>query len=997
MEPYDECSVLLPTATLEDFPVGGSETDARSLLAGWTVLWHPVLLDQTKQNPTWYRADSPPTPDGPRVIVVPDPSLKQLPADYRRKCDANPQCRWISGGDRSEMLRGLELDTAHPEPLQHGSRTLAVDDFFAVGYLSLQIQIMTRRLRYTSNLDELYLQAKVVEAATAFCGRDAKAAAEALHDAFDCLSEERDHYFSSDPHLVDLTLLTPEVLEESLQTGWLDTLEREATADQPAENVWGTPRNVLVDSRVAEAMLRRKVGADSGGDLDAGMESFRQTLKRDTVGWAGGGAVLNAQLPHPDEPDDEDTPGDAADRPLMCLDAMTMSAARAAFIAGTRLAEQAIGTPPSVFGQFSGLTPVDLVSNLATLGYRGVIPIDFSRGTGYGDESKVILAAGGHELEALTAKPIDAGSDVAFQSLGARLGEAIDSGEVATGLLVHWPGRVCDSFRDLCRTATWSVALGKFWTLQRYFTDGERPYHHGSLEAVSKESADQVLAAIAASPSRLTLASLAASFRDTVRAETDRLIQSIAVLAKPALLERLAGDDPGRAENDTSPERLIAEAIGVDWLADGTPAADESAVQLLCFNPHGAGQRVQAVVAGGAPEDESFIYAISAAPQGGAAVTFDVPATGFTKLTPTRSVPKTGWLKRLTGGTKQIAEDSMLRNEFMAVTLGEANGGIAGVYSASRGNRFSMRLVAAKDLAGDDEGGEMICQRMHRVQSDETHGVVETSGILRDGEDQTLAEFTLRYELPRGSRSLQVTGTIKPLAAAAKDAAADLWKRYFAVRTAVADEAAIMRPLVRDKVHSTSGRKLVAPLGVLIDEAEKQTLVSGHGLPVHRKVGDRFLDTLVGFAGPSTSGEDATIEFHMTFAFDCRTPVAFARAMLAPVQPLRVASHGPSTGPTEQAWLVHCSAAEALISDLVVARRRDGKLAARMQLVQTRPKTSRVKLQFCAFAHAAFLADASGIERPLDELPEDVRCNDGTVELSLGGHEAVDLVVVFDI
>jgi hypothetical protein len=68
-----------------------------------------------------------------------------------------------------------------------------------------------------------------------------------------------------------------------------------------------------------------------------------------------------------------------------------------------------------------------------------------------------------------------------------------------------------------------------------------------------------------------------------------------------------------------------------------------------------------------------------------------------------------------------------------------------------------------------------------------------------------------------------------------------------------------------------------------------------------------------------------------------------------------------------------------------------------MQLVQTRPKTSRVKLQFCAFAHAAFLADASGIERPLDELPEDVRCNDGTVELSLGGHEAVDLVVVFDI
>ena len=291
----------------------------------------------------------------------------------------------------------------------------------------------------------------------------------------------------------------------------------------------------------------------------------------------------------------------------------------------------------------------------------------------------------------------------------------------------------------------------------------------------------------------------------------------------------------------------------------------------------------------------------------------------------------------------------------------------------------------------------MVCQQARCVHSDQSRGVAETSGVLQDHSGHSFAEFTLRYELQRGSRLLHVHGTIQPLAASAKAASADPWKRYFAIRCAVADEAAIMRPLVRDKVHSTSGRKLVAPLGVLIDESEKQTLICGHGLPVHRKIGDRFLDTLVGFAGPSAGGEDAAIEFRFTIAFDCPAPVAFARATMAPVEPIQVRSTGKSSPHTEQAWLVHCSAPETLITDMTTARRGDGKLAARMQVVQTRPKTARVKLQFCAFAQAAFIADGSGIDRPLEELPEVVRCNDGVVELTLGGHEAIDLVVVFDV
>ncbi|QEG00035.1 hypothetical protein Mal15_41030 [Stieleria maiorica] len=959
MAPFDECSVLLPSATLEDFPVGGSNSDARSLLAGWTILWHPRLLAQTEQLPTWYRADTPPNPDGPRVIVIPDPSLKQIPSDFRRKCDANPDCVWVTGADRAEMISALGevlgIAPADPncQPLQSGPRTLGVEDFFAAGYLSLQIQIMTRRLRYTSNLDELHLQNRIVAAAKAFCQRDAEAAAEGLHDVFDCLSEERDHYFSSDPHLVDLTLLTSGVLGTAIDAGWLDRFRASAGADSDADGLRGTPRNVLVDATAAAEIDAAK---EDPGKHER-FNKFVQLLSMETVGWAGGGIASQSS----------------------CLDAMTMASARHVIESGTALATRAIGRAPSVYATLSGLTPVDIIPALSALGYQGVIPIDFTAGIGFGDESKVIVSGGHRELEALTAKPIDAAGDAAFLSLGAHLGELIDSGEVATALLVHWPDRVCDSFLDLCRAATWSVAMGRFWTLPRYFTDGERPYHHGTLDALSKHSASSVVERLIGPTPDETLRSMAESFCLAVRSEAQSTLRSIAMLANPRLLDEA---------DDADDRRLVSQAIGVAPASGETPGK-----HTLCFNPHAVATRRQARLHGGAPSGEKFVYAASGA-GADCDVTFDVPAMGFTRLSATHAVKKKGLLKRLTGGETGIAEPAVLKNAFMAVALDETAGGISGVYSASRGNRLSMRLVAAGGLSGNQDGGTMVCSRMQVDQSDSTIGVITATGELRDNDGKAIAEFMLRYQLQRGSRLLRIDGQLKPKSDLRVASESEFWNRYFALRTAVAGEAAILRPLVRDKVHSASAKKMVAPLGVVIDEAEKQTLVVGHGLPLHRKVGDRFLDTLVAIPDGAERSE-----FQVTLAFDCPSPVAIARSCIAPAEVFAIdpPGTGSSGGQTGQAWLVHVSSSDVLVTEMQTARRRDGKLAVRMQVIQTRPKTSKVRLQFCAFAQSAFVADASGIERSLDELPDDVRCDDGVVVLSLGNHQAVDLVVVFDV
>ncbi|OYP33136.1 hypothetical protein [Rhodopirellula sp. MGV] len=959
MDPFDECSVLLPSATLDDFPTGGSDTDARSLLAGWTVLWHPQLLARTEQLPTWYRADVAPTPDGPRVVVVPDSSQGMVPAEYRRKCDANPNCIWVAGADRAEMLSVLAIDSqaSDLQPLQHESRTIGVEDFYAAGYLSLQIQIMTRRLRYTSNLDELHLQSRIVAAAKAFCDRDAAGTAEALHDVFDCLSEERDHYFTSDPHLVDLTLLTPKVLRDSIESGWLDRFNELARCENESAGILGTPLNVLLDGDVASAIVN---DASEKGDASI-LAPFVEALGKDSVGWAGGGSAS--------DPESESN----------CLDAMTMAHAMSSFREGSVLAEQATKQPPVVYARLSGSTPVDLIPSLTAIGYRGVIPMDFSGGTGYGEESKLLIRSGNIEIEALTAKPIDASSDAAYLSIGAHMGEAIDGGEVATALLVHWPDKVCDSHRDLLRAASWSLAMGRFWRIDQYFTEGERPYHSGHLNAVSPEAADAIVHQIttASSPNE-QLANLAKSFVNSVRDEAAQVTQSIAELVRPALVDQ---------DQRQSPVEKIATAIGEN--ATGT---DEPTEDLVCFNPHGAATRCQ-VQLGGAPDDADYIYGNSAARsirniKNACDSTIDVPAFGFTRLRGGNAIKGAGLLKRFTGKAKDIAETAVLKNEFMAVSISEESGGVSGVYSASRGNRMSMRLNVGETLAGGRDGGQMLCREMKTVESGPAKGVIRCRGDLCRADGKPIAGFELQYTMHRGSRFLHLDGTIQPREPFPD--AEGLFKRAFSVRTAVAGEASVLRALVRDKLHSTSSRRLVSPLGVLIDEAEKQTLVCGYGLPLHRKVGDRFLDTVIGVA----SADQKPFSFQLAYGFDCPNTIAAARSLIAP--PFSIPLNGSSNGKTHQAWLLHTGSPDVHVTQMQTARRSDGRLACRMTLVQTKAKTAKAKLQFATHPHAAFHADPSGIERVLDELPETVRCEDGTVSLQLTPHEAADLIVVFD-
>lgn len=1006
MPPFDECCVLIPVSTLEDFPADCSGEDARSLLAAWTALWHPRLLAAAEQTPAWYRADAPPEPPGSRIFVVPTLSEPMVPDQYAQTAKDDADCQWITGADRAEFLAGLGLLDSEPR-LTGQHRSVGAEDFFALAYAMLQIQIMTRRLRYTSNLDELHVQTRVIAGAKAFVAGDAQTAIDALHDCFDALAEERDHYFASDPSLIDLTLLSDGTLDSFVKSladpgepttgsertdtsgaAVEDSEAADATVSSPS--VLATPFNVLIDGETAESEFWQSAAA----------ETIRDGIRQRTFGWAGGGPAASVSL-----------------------DALSFSSAQRAVGTGLAQARSAVGITPPIYARFCGSTPADLTSALINLGYRGLIPIDFAGGSGHGDESKVLWQAGGREIEALTAKPIDAANDDSFLNLASRLGEAIDSGEIATGLLAHWPGQSCQSFDDLRVVASWSLVLGKFWLLDEYFSDGEQPYHHGISRSVSKDAAEKLTHDVRAQVER-PISAVVDAFRADVHQQTKRRLDALATL--------MSGKMP--SESESAFARLAA---GI-----GTTPASEPASAAIIVNPHSTASRTPAVISGNPPAKQKHVFASSVS-GAQSTVSVDTPALGFATVVAGDRSTKPSLMKRLLGGRSLIADDNVLQNEFMEVVIDQETGGLAGVYSgATRGNRFSMRLSYVSPKSKSDS--RMICDSVRIESNSDASATIVTSGsifkpvevIPSKSGDSTIesaaadpadrvATFTLRYSLDRGSRTVRLAGEMDFDEAACGTLGDRPWAHYIAARTAVASEAAIDNVLLREKIHRSSSRRIVAPLGVVIDEADRQTLIASRGLPYHRRSSDRFLDTLLIVRGELKS------QFEIDYGFDVRQPVAAAQALIAPptVIPVNASNDLPA-----QSWIVHTSPKSVLATELECTRRDDGKLVALIKLIQTRSEGGAVALRFCRNVAAACLvkgdatitgltaevanvslpakpsikasggkdSDASSTDIDTTDFDRDtydvdsVECKQDRVKLSLPGHGIADVLVVFD-
>jgi alpha-mannosidase len=477
--PIRRASLIQPHRRPEDFPTHLSGERAAELLSAATALWHPALIHATGSLPSSRSADDLPDPTEfeNELVVLPFVSRQRLSPDW---CDrfrttvplnAPPVAAVAS---RSETLSGL-LNAAGLSGT--GVDPDVVGDFLALGFAHLQVELLTRAMHYTSVLDEEHFAEAVVAAASAAVGGNNGAAREDLGRAFDLLADARNHVYSVDFFVIDITLLADTTLG--------DNLRQKLAA--------GRPTNVLACGELLD-----KLATEHPQSLAA----MREASEAGTASVIGG--LYHDRLPAFFSPEE--------------------------LLAELELGRQAscrhLNRDYQVFSQFhtnfSPLMPLVLLA----MGFRGALHASFDGGRlPRADQRKTFWGeAPDVAIETLAATPRDIALPETWLKLAGRIADTIAHDHVATVALAGWPGAHSEYYDDFRRATRYGPALGKLVTLDEYFRVSREVDEWTTFHP--PEYACQIALAPAANP----ISSSIAAYRRNVHSTHRQLSRGLAAL-----------------------------------------------------------------------------------------------------------------------------------------------------------------------------------------------------------------------------------------------------------------------------------------------------------------------------------------------------------------------------------------------------------------------------------------------------------------------------------
>jgi len=845
MKNYTQLIILLPCHSLEDFPLHHEGDDAQGLLANWSAMFHPTLVHSAGSMPSWARVDDPPEELAQRLLLIPSVSSGDLPAGFAARAKNDGAVVIRDKLDRREIvdeaLRALDAnagDSAAPALDEE-----LVADFFALGYCFLQVELLTRQMRYASNLDEVYFDGQLTAAAAAAVQGDGEKARELLQSCFDVLGEERDHFYPVDAFLMDLTLVAETTigpaLREQLRTGDLS--------------------NVMLSAETLMKMSQQE--PESLSAMKVAIENKRLSL----VG------------------------GEFHEGPASILDGEAMLAE---LRRGLPVYQEHLGARPTIFGRRRfGLSPW-LPQILKKLGFEAVIHATFDGGNfPDGNQTKTMWEGhDGTEINALGRPPMDATKPETFLNFCMKMGESMDSDHVATLYFAHWPGQASPWFDDLKRIARWGPALGKFTTLEEYFKESD----HGGLtdrfEADFYRPPYLKQAVIRQEPNPIS--SVVEYYRERAAQQAAASLNSLADLltGKPSGVS--FEPPPFREASAETPEAADSATSALERFSEALPRSGEEQAGCLVANPHSYVRRmcVAADEMARLPTVERPVYAVGET-DGRKHFVVDVPPMGFAWVT--------GGDAGAAKGQKPLVDEGVLRNEFFEIRFDETTGGMRSLHDYNnRGNRLSQQLAMRMPArrAGDegDTGySVMVADSVEATLADAAVGEITSRGRLVDREGRELAGFVQRFRVVRGSRVLEIDIELDPK----EQPRANAWNSYYACRFAWADESANLHRAVGGVRESAASRRFESPWYVDIDLPKQRTAILTGGLPYHRRVGMRMLDSLL-----IVRGEQART-FRLGVGIDLKYPLQEALSLMTPPT-ARFQTAPPPSGP-HSGWLFH--------------------------------------------------------------------------------------------
>lgn len=869
---------------MEDFPIHHRGHEAANLLASWTALWHPALIASAGKMPGWHQVDNPdigfgeefldssdetqpPESNGQLLAVIPLISESLMDSELLSKLESS-QAIVLSDLDSRDaiMERAIEANS-EAKRLADGLDPGLVQDFCALGYGFLQVQLMTRQLRYSSNLDETEFSEAVAEAAGFATTGDLVKAREALGRCFDLLLEEKNGYYPVQPELMDVVLTAKTTLGRSMTN--------QLASDHPI--------NLLVSGKTGELI------ANGRPQL---LERTIARLEDKTLSIIGG---LAHELPDS----------------LISSESILNSLKR-----GREMLESQFGVAPSVFMRRRfGLTPA-LPSMLEQMGFSGAVhatldggkfPLSSSCNIRWtGDDEQSILAIGDVPLSAA-----DAG---AFLGLGVKLGEQIDSAHVAAAVFVHWPDRTCESFEDLVRISKYGALFGQFVTLDDYFgsvydpgygdtfasEEYKPPYFKQSLEHDSRKPISAFTNYFQRFEVLTSLRSLlvqACHWRDleaAVAQDIEIRINGLQSKIETAIDQEDSRDKETADSLDTEIQELQLE---LKSLLEGSKQNSSDCEQMEVLNTLGCRRLVEIKTNGakvGTLKKSPPVYVCDSS-ESGAHWMVELPSMGSVSLDDASISTKD-----LLRSDPLIGEENTLRNEFFELSVDGETGGIRSIQLyKNRVNLISQQLaVRLPGVSSNPHGGGKA--RYTRMSADEINltmesriaGTLTSRGTLFDNETK-IADYWQKVRVARGQRVVEVVGEINPIAKFSKSinnyACSRLAWKSEASRL-VANAGEIRQDIYTDWFHATQYIEVVQDDGRL-------TMLTG-GLPYHRRASRRFVDSVL------IAGNEQQQQFAFGLGVNLDYPLAAARSRMTPPCVLK-SSQAASSNMNESSWLFH--------------------------------------------------------------------------------------------
>jgi alpha-mannosidase len=917
-----ETIILVPCHSLEDFPTELGDEPAAGLLNAFAIAFHPALIATTGSFPRYRRADEAGQAQPGQLLILPTACKDWVQhgwADHARREGAQV----VSGEFEREAMLTAALRAVSPETAEKLSKDLAAD-FMALGTVYLFTELLTRHMRNYSHLDEQLFLAELLPAARAALADDQPTARTHLRRCFEKLQDCREKFYPVDSYLLDLCLLIPRLANESCEA--------------------------LLRSDVPVNFLAQ--GCD-WQEILAAHPDWQQLL---TERWRDGQLDLLG--------------GDWREGPdsLVAIDDVLAN-----LIHGRAWYLENLGRAPTVWGRRRFGHGPHLPQLLTRLNYTGALHFVMDDGIYPDDEQAKFRWQGndGSHLDACSRIPLAGDSASAWLRFPLRLSESMDRDHSAGAFIARWPEMRSPWLNDLRRAAGYAPVLGKFTTFEAFFRATDT---HGALQEFK---AGEYLSPLLVQSVARREADPISRYRRYWELHRQAVQQDwcrglVEILNSPEF-RRL--DDPQRewnrarhspdspaAELDAALEQLeqqsaevhreLARVLTAQEVADSAATPPQG---VLIVNPLSCTRQ------------ELIDWPEGTVPPGGAGVLqrqvtdetaraiVEVPGCGFVWLP---AVPR-DQAAATPPGPIAMAEELLLRTDLFEVELSNVTGGIAQIRTYRRSpNRLSQQVAfrfpfERRFQVTDGEQtsevrsyySEMVLQESRILSAGPAVGCIETRGELRDQvARKAIASYVQRVSVYRGSALVRVELEIT----AEKLPEGDPWSNYYCCRFAWKNEEAALSGSLQEGTHLLTNIRCEAPHCIEIADQRYRTSLHFPGLPFHRKVGDRMLDTLL-----IVEGETAR-RFEFTIQLDDPFPLATTWRSFAPPAVIPLAQAPP--GGVQSGWLFHVDAPNVLLKRLMPlppneAGDRSGGFVIRLQETEGLHKSIYVRC-FATPSHA---------------------------------------------